>query len=275
MKRVIVLLVLVVLTRSVFARDLVLSIHPFIQVDEVRAKFAPLASFLGKQLGVNTSIKVGADYDDHIRAIGRDQVDLAYMGPVSYVTLVKDYGKKPLLARMEMAGRPYFQGDIVVRKDSAYTRLGDLKGKPFAFGDPRSTMSYVVPHYMLVEAGVIDKANDNHAFLGSHENVALAVLAGDFAAGAVKPTVFKDYEARGLRVLATTPEISEHVFVARKGLPEDIVNKVRSVMLTIKQSEEGMAALKHIRPSATGLDAVKDSDYDNLRTIVDSLKRTH
>lgn len=272
---IVALLFFISSVQSVLAEELVLSVHPFLPAKEVIAKFTPLANYLTKQLGVKVTVRVGASYDEHIQAIGKDQVDLAYMGPASYVSLVNKYGKKPTLARIEMDGKPTFHGYIVTRKDSAIKTLQDLKGKSFAFGDPKSTMSYVVPHFMLAEAGVITDDSVEHPFLGTHKNVALGVLSGDYAAGAMKPAVFRKFEAKGLRVLAVSPEISEHVFVSRANLPEKTVNALRKAMFAVAQSQHGEAILKAIKSSATGLIAVQDEDYDTLRTILNKLKEAH
>ena len=272
---VVALFFFIISPQSIMAEELILSVHPFLSATEVKARFSPMANYLSKQLGIKVTLRVGANYDEHIQAIGKDQVDLAYMGPASYVTLVNQYGIKPTLARIEMDGKPTFHGYIVTRSDSAINSLEDLKGQSFAFGDPKSTMSYVVPHFMLTQAGVITHDSAEHAFLGSHINVALAVLSGDYAAGAIKPAVFRKFESKGLRIIAVSPEISEHVFVSRTGLSEETVNELRKAMFTASGSEQGVAALKAIKNSATGLIPVQDGDYDNLRTIIDSLKGGH
>lgn len=272
---VVALLFFVLSAQAVNADELILSVHPFLPANEVKTRFSPLADYLAEQIGIKVTVRVGAGYDEHIQAIGKDQVDLAYMGPASYVTLVNQYGNKPTLARIEMEGKATFHGYIVTRSDSAINNLDDLKGQSFAFGDPKSTMSYVVPHFMLTQAGVITNDSAEHTFLGSHINVALAVLSGDYAAGAIKPAVFRKFESKGLRIIAVSPEISEHVFVSRTDLPEKTINDLRKAMFTASESEQGVAALKAIKNSATGLIPVQDGDYDNLRSIIDSLKRTH
>lgn len=271
----IALLFFILSAQGVNAEELTLSVHPFLQAKEVEARFAPIANYLGEQLGIKITVRVGASYDEHIQAIGRNQVDLAYMGPASYVSLVNQYGSKPTLARIEMDGKPTFHGYIVTRSDNAIKSLADLKGQTFAFGDPKSTMSYVVPHFMLIQAGVLTDDTVEHTFLGSHENVALAVLSGDFTAGAIKPAVFRKFEKRGLRVLAVTPEISEHVFVGRANLTEQTVAALRKAMFAASQSSDGVAALRSIKSSVTGLIPVQDADYDSLRTIINSFKEAH
>ncbi len=255
--------------------EIVLAVHPYLPHEELIKKFTPVANYLGSQIGKTIKVRIGSNYDEHIQYIGQNKVDIAYMGPAPYINMVKEFGNKPVLARLEIKGRPWFQGNIITRKDSEITTLDDLKGKRIAFGDPNSTMSYIVPHYMLHKAGVFTDSPSNHQFLYSHNNVALGVLSGDFAAGAVKPSVFKKFEAKGLRTIVKTPKISEHLFVTRDNCPTELIEKLRFAMLNISNSEEGMSALRAIKENITGLVNADDSDYENLRKIILETQSVH
>ncbi len=248
--------------------SLILAIHPYLPSDELKKKFTPIANYLSSQIGIPIKIRIGSNYDQHIQYIGLNKVDIAYMGPASYVRMVNKFNNKPILARLEVKGNPWFQGNIITRKDSGIKTLSDLKGKRIAYGDPNSTMSYIVPHYMLHKAGVFTDPSSKHQFLYGHSNVALGVLSGDFDGGAVKPAVFKKYEAEGLRTIKKTPKISEHLFVVRNDLPDQQIKKLRNAMLNMKNSDEGMAALRAIKQSITGLVKASNSDYENLNKII-------
>jgi phosphonate transport system substrate-binding protein len=251
---------------------LVLGVHPYLPPNEIQQRFQPLADYLGKVLEQPVTVRVGRDYDEHITAIGKNQIDIAFMGPAAYVALVRTHGPKPLLARLEINGRPQLTGVIVVRRDSPLRSLSELKGKRFAFGDPQSTMSHTVPQRMLDQAGVPEKALARHQFLGAHKNVALAVLAGDYDAGAVKSEIYDEYAAKGLRILATSPPVSEHVFVTRADLPREQIKLLRQALLTLRSSPDGPAILRAINRDATNLVSVGDSDYDSLRRLLGGAK---
>ena len=248
--------------------NLVLAVHPYLPAEELKKKFTPLANYLSNQTGMKINVKIGSSYDEHIQYIGQDKVDIAYMGPASYVNMTNQFGSKPLLARLEIEGHPWFQGNIITRNDSNINTLEDLKGKHIAFGDPNSTMSYIIPHHMLTKAGVFTDPLTKYQFLYSHNNVALGVLSGDFDAGAVKPEVFKKFEKKGLRTVTLTPRISEHLFITRSNLPVNDIEKLRHAMLNIKHSDEGMAALASIKKNITGLVKTSNDDYENLRKII-------
>lgn len=250
------------------AVPLVLGVHPYLPQDEVLSRFTPLADYLTRSLGRKVNVRVGHDYDEHIREIGKDAIDIAYMGPVSYVKMVAEYGKKPLLARQVINNDPYLKGEIVVQRDSPLQSLSGLKGKCFVFGDPNSTMSSVLPRKMLENEGIGIKDLGRATVLEGHVNVALAVLAGDCDAGAVKDEVYQSFAPKGLRTLAKLPEVSDHLFVANSKLSPDLVAQLRNAFMELNRTHDGKAIMTSIHPHMTALVAPKDSDYDNLRALL-------
>jgi phosphonate transport system substrate-binding protein len=255
-------------------RSLIFAVHPYLPATELVKRYSPLTEYLGRKLNQPVQIQISKNYQDHIDKIGGDKIDIAYMGPASYVKVTARYGKKPILARLEIKGKPAFQGIIIAGKESLLNNLKDLEGKRFAFGDPNSTMSHLVPRYMLLKEGVgIDKLAA-HAFLKNHQNVALGVLAGDYDAGAVKEAVFYKYEKRGLKALMKTPKISEHLFIARKNLPPEKVKLLREALFALKNDESGRIIMSSIKSSMTGMVPASDEDYNNLRTILQTLEKT-
>ncbi|MCK5405354.1 MAG: phosphate/phosphite/phosphonate ABC transporter substrate-binding protein [Desulfobulbaceae bacterium] len=268
------LLLLTIVTEAAIAHDtLILAVHPYLPFSELQKRFSPLAEYLGKETGSPVIVRVGSDYQEHIDAIGKNYVDIAYMGPASYVKMVEKYGGKPLLARLSINGSPHFKGFIITRKDSPFHSLADLKGRYFAFGDPNSTMSHLVPRFMLLEAGVQKNDLKGFEFLRSHNNVVLGVLSGDFDAGAIKEEVFQAFSNQGIRKLATSPSLSEHILVASSSLPEQKITALRQALFHLPSSKDGKQVLSSIKSQLTAFVPVQDSDYDNLRQILDRLKK--
>lgn len=248
---------------------LLLGVHPYLSETEIQQRFAPLADYLGKQLGRQVQVRVGRNYEQHqhIEAVGLNSVDIAFMGPVPYVKMAARYGAKPLLARIEIDGKPLLSGYIVTRTDSPLRRLTDLRGKRFAFADPDSTMGTMMPRYVLQQAGVGLRTLSAYQHLGGHKDVALGVLNGDFDAGAVKSEVYDELAARGLRILVKLPEVSEHLFVTRSDLPATQVKLLRQALLQLKSTTDGATIMRAIHKGMTAMVPVADIDYDNLRTM--------
>ena len=210
---------------------------------------------------------MGTNYEEHLHAIGTGRVDLAFLGPAGYVNLTVLFGEHPLLGKIVTQGEPVFRGHIVVTENSPLTSLNELAGQRLAFVDRHSTM-YLVPYAMMKQAGLTPEDFSGLAFLGSHHNVALGVLAGDFVAGAVKEEVFLKLTERGLRSLVPTMDIPEHVFVASHQFGVNHLAKVRSALLNLGSTEAGLRILHSIKPSITAVVAAEDSDYDQLRVLL-------
>ncbi len=248
---------------------LTLWIHPYLPATELIKKFTPLANYLSEKCGQTILVKVSESYKSHIERVGEERMDLAYLGPASFVKVIDTYGEKTLLSRLEVNGKPFFHGMIIAKQNSSIKTLNDLTDKTFAFGDPNSTMSHLVPLYMLQEADIdVDKFKKT-AFLGSHNNVALGVLGEYYDAGGVKEGVYYKYRERGLRLVATSPPVSEHIFVANKNLPQESIEILRQSMFQLKEE----AILASIKSSVTGLVPVTTSDYDYLFSVMQHLNK--
>ena len=259
--------------RSQEKEPLKLCVHPYLSASELIKRYTPLAEYLGRQLGRPVMLEIGSSYDAHIHRIANGIVDIAFMGPASYVKLTSQYGKRPLLAAFKTKEGKFFYGHIMVRKDSPVTSLAQLKGKRFVFGDRESTMSHFVPRHMLLKAGVDVKLFSQTSYVANHDNIALGILAGTFDAGAVKEEVFLHYKPQGLRSLARSGPITDHVFIARAGLPQGTVQALRKAILQLSDSDEGRRIISGMRSDVIALVPADDHDFDALRAIMDELKQ--
>jgi phosphonate transport system substrate-binding protein len=253
---------------AVLPQTLSLSFMPYMVASELMKMYTPLANYLTQQIGIPVQIHITKNYVEHNRLLGEDQVDIAFMGGIPYVTVTKEYGKKPLLARYEMNGKPTFHSVIFVPQGSPLTKLDDLIGQRFAFGDPNSTLSTVVPRYMLHQAGVTLNKLAAYDFLKNHQNVIFGVLLGDYAAGAVAEEIFKEYEKLDIRVLELSPALSTHLFITRKDLPQKLITQLQTALYHVDEHPNGKAILSAIGKTMTGFVPVADEDYDLLRSIL-------
>lgn len=133
-------------------------------------------------------------------------------------------------------------------------------------------MSSVVPRAVLFSAGIDMASLSRQVRYQGHTNIAFAVLSGQVNAGAVKGEVYTRYAKQGLRSISRLPEVSEHLFVTRADMPEDLITEIRELMLNLGNSAEGRHVLKALHSQASGLSIVTDADYDSLRTLLSSME---
>ena len=253
-------------------QPLKLGIHPFLSSSEIIRRFKPLADYLGRELKLPVTIEIADSYKTHIRNVGTGAVDVAFMGPASYVILTGEYGPQPILAAFETNGKRTFRGVIVTRQENPITSLSQLKGKRFAFGDRDSTMSYFVPRHMLLKAGIDVQALAERQFLTNHDNIAIGVLAGDFDAGSLKEDVFRLYEREGLKAIAFSQEFGDHLFLMGAKSSASMTQAVRQALLGLKDRPEGRAILGAIQKDLSALVPATDSEYANLRAVLKELE---
>ena len=76
------------------------------------------------------------------------------------------------------------------------------------------------------------------------------------------------FRQQGLLKVAISPPISEHIFIAKKKLPDDMVKALRQAMYELAKTDAGVKVLSKIKKTITGLVPAHDRDYDNLRIIM-------
>ncbi len=254
-------------------KSYVFGVHPYLTAKELLERFTPLINYLSEALDKQVVLRVAKTYASHIELVGEDKVDIAYLGPVPYVKLVKNYGHKHLLAKIQVKGKSTFRGAIIVPQNSPIKTLADLRGKRFAFGSPNSTMSHFVPRFVLWKAGITVEQLSHYQFIKYHENVVFGVLIGTFDAGAIKEDIVNQYAVQGIKVLKWTPPIAVHVFVATQRFPQQQVEKLQTLLLNLNEHPKGKNILTRIKKSITGVEAANDEDYKKLRLILQTVEQ--
>jgi phosphate/phosphite/phosphonate ABC transporter binding protein len=234
-------------------------------------KFTPLSDYLSKKLGKTVELKVGGDFDAAVKDIGQNTTQICFMGPTTYIMAHKHYNVN-LLVKTLREGKPFYHSVIITRSDSGIKSVGDLKGKTFAFGDLNSTSGYVIPRSIVKEAGI--DINDflyyNH--ITHFDDIANAVLKGDFDAGAVMDSVAYRYQDQGLRFLQFSEEIPGFAICCSTSLDEGSATILKSALLSLNDSTaEGTMILKSLDKDYTGFADALDTDYNGIRLKMSKL----
>lgn len=265
-KSILVLTLILLGFTTTTAQDyLVFGIHPYLSRKEIIKRFSPLRIYLSKKLKRGIIIKIGYSYANHIKSIGLNKVDIAFVGPSEYVLLLNEYGYQKTVGTLDVNGKPFFRGKIIASKDAPIFSIKDLIGKSFAFVQKESTMGFIVPKKMLLKAGVKLSSLKYYNFVGTHENVVYGILAGDYDAGAVKEEVYNRFKNNAIKVIATTPLMPEHLFLVKRTMPNKFFRKIQQAFFDLNKTKEGLNVLKSINSEATGIEPANDKNYDVLR----------
>lgn len=245
---------------------------PSEDADKLIADSQPFIKALEENIGMPIKSYVAIDYSAVIEALKSNQLEIAFLGPASYV-LAKDKVGCPIdaVARGVMAqtGKSSYQMYLITQPESKIYDLQDLKGKTFAFVDPASTSGNFMPRYVF-NRNNIDPEKDFKTiyYSGTHQASLIAVKEGKVDAGCIASEVYDlaiergQMKASDVRVFYRSQPIPGSPFVVRTNLPQDLQDKLRQGFLTLKGVRFGKLGV------VNEMDPATDADYDIVRELV-------
>jgi phosphonate transport system substrate-binding protein len=228
---------------------------------------------LSQALGMPVKPFVATDYNGVIEALRSKRLDVAYLGPFSYVlgTTVADI-EAFAVAETKKAGRSFYHSYVIAHKDSGIKTVADLKGKNFAFVDPSSTSGHLFPKAGLIKAGFNpDKDFGRVLFSGSHDANAISVQNKKIDAAAIADRILDAAVTRGLAkredivVVWKSDPIPESPTVWRRDLPADLKKRIQAAFLEVKDvpwSDQGLL---------NGFHPTNDAAYNVIRDTAKAL----
>ena len=250
------------------------------------ARYKPVRAYFEKALGVAIEWRTATDYAGIIEGVKAGKIEIARFGPAAYAqaSIVTGGKVEPLVADLDKNGDFGYHSVVIVKQDSPYQTLEDLKGKRFGFADPNSTSGHQAPKYFMREAGVdAEKYFSETAFSGSHENSVIALLNGTFDAVATwynhdKRSNMLRMEEKGMiqpgqwRIVWKTPLLPSSPWAMSTRLPAQMRTDVKQALIAMKDADpEAWKALTDGKSS--GYREVSHADYEAIvRMIQDNLR---
>lgn len=222
---------------------------------------------LQAKLGMPVKPFVATDYNGVIEALRSKKLDVAYLGPFSYVLASQVADVEAFaVAVTKKTGKSAYRSLIVARADSGLESLADLKGHTFAFVDPSSTSGHLFPKAGIEKAGYQpDELFSRVIFSGSHDASILAVANGKVDAAAVADRILATATTQGevkpdeLRVVWSSSDIPESPMVWRKDLDPALKQKLAAALAEVKDIPWGDQGMLN------GFQPTQDGAYDVVR----------
>jgi phosphonate transport system substrate-binding protein len=227
---------------------------------------------VAERLGVAAELVVGSGYDGLA-----EQADLSFVCGLPYVHLARrgepiEPIAAPVLRGERYGGRPVYFSDVIVRRDSPFSRFEDLRGRSWCYNEPWSQSGYGVTRQRLIEMGETEGFFGRVVQAGFHERAIRLVLSGEVDASAIDSQVLAvalrdhpDWAAR-LRVIDTLGPSTIQPVVASRRLPRELRDDVAEVLIEMGDDPEGQERLGH--GFVERYVPVGDADYDDVRTML-------
>ena len=162
---------------------------------------------------------------------GRLHVGGFSTGPTAYAVNIA--GAVPFAVKGYADGFQGYNLIVIVKKDSPYQKLSDLKGKKLAHTSPSSNSGHMAPVALFPKEGLTPDKDYKVIFSGKHDQSVMGVNSGDYDAAAVASDVFHRMAQRGqvkeddFRIIYTSEKFPTSSF----SYAHDLEPKFRDKML--------------------------------------------
>ena len=235
-------------------------------------KHATMTQHLEKILGMKVKVQVGIDYTAIIEALRNKHIDVAYLGPFSYVLaeIATDGNIEPLVVGVrKKTGKSAYNSVIVARTDIGINKPTEFgKKHTISFSDPASTSGFLVPSFRFAQLGIDPQKDFKQViFAGGHTASLMALNSGKVdGAGTNLPSLQKAIakgvvDKKNIKIVWTSPDIPGSPLTVRKDVPWEVKYKLLKAFMGIPEgvdSYEGKMA---------GYEPAWDSAYDIIRDI--------
>lgn len=230
--------------------------------------FNPLCEYLTQKIGKKVEFIPSANYEKAVEGLKDGTIDMASLGPVTYVQAHDGFGAEPIVKSLEN-GKASYESVIFVRKDSKISKVEDLKGKKVAFGDKDSMSSNCAPKYLMYNKGIKESDLAEAKNMTSQDDVITGVLNGDYDAGVAKSNVFDKNKDKGVgfKEIGRQGNIPTFPYTVRPGLDSKVKEDLKKALLELKDEK----ILKSIESKYTGFTEVSDEDYAWVRDAMNKL----
>lgn len=232
----------------------------------------PFQHYMERVTGVPVRVHQVSDiYTSSIQALSSGQVDVAILAGGGYVNAREQVGKlvTPLLVTLGAYGEHGYYSSLVVRTDSPYHSLADLKGKSLAVVDLNSTSGYLVPMHAMRQRGINpDTYFSRVGVAGGHAQAVTAVDNGQYDAAwsmssngtpqaGFTLTSWGRMEDRGMippgsiRDIWDVGPVPNSAFVMRTDRPQALQDLVRGAMAAIPYDQPEVFAAIGSLPGTT------------------------
>ena len=236
---------------------------------EMIKRMGALTNYLALSTNLNIRFRPSPSLGSAVEDLGTGQTQIAYLTPVAYIEARKKYGVIPLVAPTTQ-GRPHFSLVIGVKAGSGINTPAELKGKRFAFGDQKALLQRAAVASMGL--GLHDFSS--FAYLKHYDNIAKAVLAGDFDGGILKDSVAEEFKSKGIVVIGSTAPLPSYIFAVHPAMPVAVRNQLRDALLALKKtSPDRSATLEAFDIAYDGFTLIEDSAYDPVRTLIQPFQK--
>lgn len=246
-------------------RTLYFSPLPIKNEKKVIEEFLPLIEYMQKNLSVKIKFNYKKDYNDILKGFMDGSVDMAYLGPLPYVTLQSKYPY--IKAIVAFKNR---DGDVGYRCALSKFALDKFNPKDsikVALTQPLSTCGYYMTNRLLKDNFAITLQNQKYDYTMSHTNALLGVMREDFLLAGSSLSIAQEFKSLGMEVIARSELLPAFAIVVNtKTVTAEEIESIKEILLSIPQNSYEKMGIR----VEYGLAPVDEKSYEKIE-IKDSI----
>ena len=182
----------------------------------------------------------------------------------------------PVMQRDRYLNAPIYFSDVVVRRDSSYYNLVDLRGTRWAYNEPGSQSGYNITRYALAKLGERDGFFGPVIESGAHQISLQMILNGQIDGSAIDSTVLEQELlkepaiAEQIRIIDTFGPSPIPPWVTPFDLDPQLHQLLLNCLLGMPADWLGREILA--KASLNRFTKVSDKDYDPIREMAETAK---
>jgi len=212
--------------------------------------YRAIANFLGQHVNRPVILIQRKSYAEIALLLLNGGADLAFFSSGEYANY-SGFDEIEMLASQQRMGVPYYQGYILVPKDSEINDISDLKGKTVAFTDPLSYSGYTFLEQMLRQVNETPETFfGRYIYTYSHDKSFRAVANKVVDAAPVTSIVYDRAKQRqpelaeAVKIIAVSPPAGIGPVVVGKSVSQGQREILRKVLLTMHENPDMTPALQ-------------------------------
>jgi ABC-type phosphate/phosphonate transport system substrate-binding protein len=212
--------------------------------DEIRTRYAAVATDLAKILGQPVQIEPVGDYQALRKGLAEKTYDLALVHPAHVSIAAMKAGGWQLVAVTK--GWENYRASFMVRADAPYKTLADLRGMKLGAPDEDSITSWIVRATLREALGANGRMSLTYT---RYQDAVPFMVENTFTqvGATASGTLVQQWEARGGKVIARSRPVPIKHVIASPSMSAEQVAKVREYLLSLDGSEAGRKKLEPMK----------------------------
>lgn len=260
---------------------------PSEKLSTIEVEYQKWKEWIEKSSHLCVNVILSHSYEDVIKKLQNNELDVARLGPFSYVLAKQQADVEPVVVGVKKNGQSYYKSYLVSTPEVSETlgvtsRLVGEKGMKafaeklephkkkwvFTFTDVGSTSGYAVPfYYMLLSDIKPEEWFKKVAFVGSHDAAEMVVAHNIIPLAGTADKSYNKLIKKGVitpesnRVLWESDPIPDSPIVIKKTLPASIKKTLVSALLKMPT--------EYVPPygNVVGYEQVDEAKYDIIEEL--------